>query len=560
MENLPARSRPLIAYQILCFASVTLFLWCVSVSAKAAQPETGDDALNDSPPNIIFIMTDDMGYSDLGCYGSEIQTPNLDGLANGGVRFSQFYNTSRCSPTRSSLMTGLYSHQAGMGLLTKDEGPLNPGFRGRLMQRCVTVAEVLRPLGYQNIVTGKWHMGDAKKEWWPLARGFDRFYGCPEGGGFFFRPSSWQQPRHIARDNTIIYDSENDPPEGWYATDAFTDEGIKYVAEAVEAKKPFFWYLAYNAPHFPLQAKPDDIAKYRGKYKDGWDKIRERRYQKLIALGLIDTNWKLSKRGDGIPAWDTLSEKQKDAQDERMAIYAGMVDCVDQNVGKIVAALKKMGVYENTLIVFLHDNGGQSGPALMGSNNGKGPAGTAESEVYYGTCWANVSDTPFRKYKNFIHEGGISTPLIAHWPGGIDASMDGQIATQPAHLIDLMTTCVDISGASYPDTFNGHKIIPMQGKSLLPILQGKPFTREKAIFFEHNGNRGVRHGKWKLVALNHKPWELYDMEADRTEQNNLAAKMPKKVDAISEMYSKWAQRSFVNKAKRLQQKKIKEKR
>lgn len=502
-------------------------------------------------PNIIVIMTDDMGYSDLGCYGSEIETPNLDGLAGDGVRFSQFYNTSRCSPTRSSLMTGLYSHQAGMGLLTTDEGVRNPGFRGRLMDRCVTIAEVLSPQGYQNIITGKWHMGDARKEWWPLGRGFDRFYGCPQGGGFFFRPSSWKQERFVVRDSEIIYDKKNDPPEGWYATDAFTDEGIKFVEEAVKVKKPFFWYLAYNAPHFPLQAKPEDIAKYRGKYLAGWDQIRKERYQKLVKLGLIDETWKLSPRGEGIPPWDTLSEKEKDAQDERMAIYAAMIDCVDQNVGKIVTALKEMGVYENTLILFLHDNGGQSGPALMGSNNGKGAPGTAESEVYYGTCWANVSDTPFRKYKNFIHEGGIATPLIAHWPKGIAASMNGRIATEPTHLIDLMKTFVEISGATYPKTFEGHEIIPMEGESLLPLLQGKPFQREKPIFFEHQENRGARQGKWKLVALKGKPWELYDLQADRTELNNLAAQRPEKVKAMSALYHDWAKRCFVTKKKKV---------
>lgn len=520
----------------------------VLIFASLSMTSAGE--VENTRPNIIVILTDDMGYSDLGCYGSEIETPNLDGLASNGVRFSQFYNTSRCSPTRSSLMTGLYSHQAGMGLLTTDEGPNNPGYRGRLMERCVTIAEVLRPQGYQNIITGKWHMGDAKKEWWPLGRGFDRFYGCPQGGGFFFRPSSWKQERHIARDNEIIYDKKTDPPEGWYATDAFTEEGIQYVEEAVEAERPFFWYLAYNAPHFPLQAKPEDIAKYRGKYLAGWDQIREERYQKLVKLGLIEETWKLSPRGEGIPAWDTLSEKEKEAQDERMAIYAGMVDCVDQNVGKIVTALKEMGAYENTLILFLHDNGGQSGPALMGSNNGKGAAGTAESEVYYGTCWANVSDTPFRKYKNLIHEGGIATPLIAHWPKGIAASMNGQIATEPTHLIDLMRTFVDISGATYPKTFEGHEIIPMEGESLLPLLQGKPFERERPIFFDHQRNRGVRQGQWKLVALKGKPWELYDMQADRTELNNLAAQMPEKVKAMAALYDAWAERCFVIKKKK----------
>lgn len=501
-------------------------------------------------PNIIVIMTDDMGYSDLGCYGSEIETPNLDGLAGEGIRFSQFYNTSRCSPTRSSLMTGLYSHQAGMGLLTTDEGPQNPGYRGRLMERCVTIAEVLRPQGYENIITGKWHMGDARKEWWPLGRGFDRFYGCPQGGGFFFRPSSWKAERFVVRDNEIIYDKKTDPPEGWYATDAFTDEGIKYVEDSVEKEKPFFWYLAYNAPHFPLQAKPEDVEKYRGKYLAGWDKIREERYQKLIKLGLIEESLKLSPRGKGIPAWETLLDEEKESQDERMAVYAAMIDCIDQNVGKIVTALKDMGVYENTLILFLHDNGGQSGPALMGCNNGKGVPGTAESEVYYGTCWANVSDTPFRMYKNFIHEGGIATPLIAHWPRGIVASMNGQITTEPTHLIDLMKTFVEISGATYPKTFQGYEILPTEGESLLPLLQNKPFHREDPIFFEHQGNRGARQGKWKLVAPKGKPWELYDMQADRTEQNNLAGQRPGKVKAMGALYQDWAKRCFITKKKK----------
>ncbi|MDB4300687.1 arylsulfatase [bacterium] len=524
----------------------------VSLLVSLSMASAGE--AENTRPNIIVILTDDMGYSDLGCYGSEIETPNLDELAKDGVRFSQFYNTSRCSPTRSSLMTGLYSHQAGMGLLTTDEGPQNPGFRGRLMERCVTIAEVLRPQGYQNIITGKWHMGDAKKEWWPLARGFDHFYGCPQGGGFFFRPSSWKQERHIARDNEVIYDKTNNPPADWYATDAFTDEGIKHLEKAVEVKKPFFWYLAYNAPHFPLQAKPEDIAKYRGKYRGkylaGWDKLREARYQKLRSLGLIDPTWKLSPRGKGIPAWDTLSDEEKEVQDERMAIYAAMIDCIDQNVGKIVTSLKEMGVYDNTLILFLHDNGGQSGPALMGSNDGKGAPGTAESEVYYGTCWANLSDTPFRKYKNFIHEGGISTPLIAHWPQGIASSMAGQITKEPTHLIDLMRTFVEISGATYPETFKGHQIIPMEGKSLLPLLQNKPFQRDSPIFFEHKGNRGARQGRWKLVALTGKPWELYDMEADRTELNNLAVKMPEKVKAMTALYQDWTKRSFVTKKRK----------
>ncbi|CAA6692476.1 MULTISPECIES: arylsulfatase [unclassified Lentimonas] len=506
-------------------------------------------------PNIIVILTDDMGYSDLGCYGSEIETPNLDQLAADGIRFSSFYNTSRCSPTRSSLMTGLYSHQAGMGLLTRDEGEQNPGYRGRLMERCVTIAEVLAPKGYRSIVTGKWHLGD-RKEWWPLARGFDRFYGCPQGGGFFFRPSSWTQTRSIVRGDKVLYDQEKDPPAGWYATDAFTDEGIAYVKEAVEEEKPFFWYLAYNAPHYPLQAKPADIAKYRGRYLKGWDVIRKERYERLVELSLIDGHTKLSPRAPNVPAWDSLTDVEKDTQDLRMAIYAAMIDCVDQNIGKIIAELKAMDVYDNTLILFLHDNGAQAydnrdkGRSHLGSNKTDGVPGTAESEVYYGTCWANVSDVPFRKHKGLIHEGGISSPLIAHWPKGIDASMQGQIAREPSHLIDIMASAVEISGATYPETYKGHSIIPLEGESLVPVFHGQSLERDEPIFFEHIGNRGVRQGEWKLVAMRGKKWELYNMETDRTELNNLATEMPEKVGAMSTLYRAWAERAFVEKSRK----------
>ncbi len=528
----------------------------VGISILAGWSCSNGDRYQKEKPNVIIIMTDDMGYSDVGCYGSEIKTPNLDGLAEKGIRFSQFYNTSRCCPTRTSLMTGLYAHHAGMGLMTDDEGPNNPGYRGRLMERCVTIAEVLSPTGYLCIQTGKWHLGHKKKEWWPVGRGFDRSYSCPQGGGFYFRPSSFKVERLVVRGDEVLYSPKKDPPQGWYATDAYTDEGLKYVEEAVKDKKPFFWYLAYNAPHFPLQAKPEDIAKYRGKYKVGWDKIRQQRYEKLIELGLIDSKWKLSPRDSLIPAWGTLSEKQKDEQDERMAIYAAMIDCVDQNVGKIIDKLKELNAFDNTLILFLHDNGGQSGwpptrieasaGGAMGSNKGKGAPGTAESDVYYGTCWANVSDVPFRKYKALIHEGGIATPLIAHWPKGIDEAMTGKIAHEPTHLIDIMSTCLDMTGATYPETHEGNEIIPMEGRSLLPILQGKPFHRDAPLFFEHMGNRGIRQGKWKLVGDKGTPWELYDLDADRTELNDMAAELPEKVKELSALYDAWADQSFVN--------------
>jgi arylsulfatase len=431
--------------------------------------------------------------------------------------------------------------------MLKDEGPDHPGYRGRLMERCVTIGEVLGQAGYRTIQTGKWHVGDKDKGWWPPARGFDRCYSCPQGGGFFFRPSAFRLERTVIRGNDVLYDRENDPPEDWYATDAWTEEGLRYVREAVEQKKPFLWYLAHNAPHYPLKAKPEDIAKYRGKYRIGWDAIRRQRYEKLLQLGIIDPGWQLSPREEGIPAWDTLSEEEKDEQDLRMATYAAMIDCVDQNVGKIVAALKDLKVYENTLILFLHDNGGCDEGGVLGRNTGEGVCGTAESFAQYGKCWANVSDTPFRKYKKFIHEGGTSTPLIAHWPNGIKADLDGTLINEPAHLIDLMATCVDLSGAAYPETFAGNEIIPMEGVSLNPVFQGRPLNREVPLFFEHMGNRGVRRGQWKIVAVKGAPWELYDMQADRTELHNLAAEFPEKVKELSALYDAWADRCLVKK-------------
>ncbi|MDP6046543.1 MAG: arylsulfatase [Phycisphaerae bacterium] len=517
----------------------------IGAAAIAGARFAGAAPKGKSKPNIILIMTDDMGFSDLGCYGSEISTPNLDALASGGLKFTQFYNTGRCCPTRASLLTGLYPHQAGVGHMNRDRGPQHPGYRGRLTKRCVTIAEVLNPAGYFTFTTGKWHVGAKEKSHWPIGRGFKRSYSCPQGAGFYFSMKTAQMFRQIVRGDKVIYDKKNDMPDGWYSTDAWTDEGLKFAAEAAGQGKPFFWYLAHNAPHWPLQAKPQDIAKYRGKYKIGWDEIRKRRYAKLIKLGMIDKSWPLSPRGKGVPAWDTLSEKQKDNQDLRMATYAAMIDSVDQNVGKIVKKLKELGQYENTLIMFLQDNGGCAEGGNLGSNAGKGVCGTAGSFSKYGACWANASNTPFRRYKHWVHEGGAGTPLVAHWPEGIAAGLRGKLITEPSHLVDLMATCVDISGAEYPKTFKGAKIIPAQGKSLRPLLAGEKFDRGGAIYFEHEGNRAVRLGKWKIVSIHRGKWELYDMSADRTELNDLSAKMPDKLGEMIALYDAWSKRALV---------------
>ena len=497
------------------------------------------------PPNIVLIMTDDMGYSDLGCFGSEIETPNIDGLAEKGLRFTQFYNASRCCPTRASLLTGLYAHQTGIGNMMEDRGPAHPGYRGHLSKSCLTIAEVLAPNDYRTIQTGKWHLGDKKKEWWPLARGFDRCFGSPAGGGFYFRPSGFRLSRFVVRNHEVVYTMQKDPPEGWYTTDAYTDEGLAFVREAIEDKKPFFWYCAYNAPHYPLKAKAEDISKYRGRYQKGWDVIRERRYERLVELGIIDRSSPLSPREAGIPAWDTLTDEQKDEQDLRMATYAAMIDCVDQNVGKIVKQLSTLGVLDNTIILFLHDNGGCDAGGVLGQNKGSGQCGTVDSEAYYGKCWANVSNTPFRKYKSFIHEGGIATPLVIQWPAGIDSSLQGSLVTTPSHIVDVMATCVDVSGARYPATTNDGSILPLEGVSLTPIFKHEELAREQPLFFEHGKCKGVRSGEWKLVAAKKGPWELYNLTNDRTEQHDLANDLPKLVEQLEAAYAEWAERCWV---------------
>ena len=504
--------------------SLLIGILCGNIHAAEKNSDT-------SRPNIIVIMTDDMGFSDVGCYGGEVETPHLNRLAAQGLRFTQFYNTSKCMTTRASLLSGLYSTQS---------------YRNRrLSDNCVTIAETLQPAGYHTIQTGKWHLGSENKKWWPTGRGFDRCFGCPAGGGFYFRPSAFNQPRSVVRGEEVIYSQKIDPPKGWYTTDAYTDEGLAYVREAVEKKKSFFWYLAYNAPHWPLRAKPEDIAKYRGKYKAGWDVLRQQRYQRMVEMGIIHPESKLSPREKSVPAWTSLSEKEKDVQDLRMATYAAMVDCVDQNVGKIVAKLKELDVYDDTLLLFLSDNGADSSGGAMGENRGKGVCGTAESFAFTGACWANVSNAPFRKYKTYSLEGGISSPLIAHWPKGIVADVRGSLVSQPTHLIDIMSTCVDVTDASYPTTFKNRAITPMEGTSLKPAFTGQAFKREAPLYFNYSQGRAVRDGNWKLVSHARNSWQLYDMTSDRTELRDLSAKLTDRVRKMAQQWKELEQRCRV---------------
>ncbi len=489
-------------------------------------------------PNIVCILVDDMGFSDISCYGGEIPTPNIDALARNGVRFTQFYNTGRCCPTRASLLTGLYSHQTGIGLMTGDQKV--EGYRGFLNDRCATAAELLRDAGYFTAHTGKWHVGHREQSMWPLQRGFDRFYGIVEGGGFYFKV---KEGRTVKEGNDTIFSVSQQPPAGWYTTGVWTEQGIRFVDEALAAKKPFFLYVAHNAPHFPLQAPEEEIARYRGKFKAGWQKLRDARHQRQIEAGIVNKEWPLAPWPDAPPVWDSLSAEEQDRFDHLMAIYAAVMDRLDRSIGQLVSALKERGVLDNTLLVFLSDNGGTAEGGPRGRSEGPEPLGSAESDVFYGRGWATVSNTPFRRYKRFCHEGGISTPLIVHWPAQIREG--GALRHQVGHVIDLVPTFLDAAGAKYPAEHNGKPLIPLEGRSLTPAFAGQPIERD-ALFWEHEGNAAVRSGDWKLVRAGRgASWELYNLKTDRTEMNNLAQEEPERVKDLTSRWMAWAQRAHV---------------
>jgi arylsulfatase len=510
-------------------------LFVATMFAMAMTGQGAGTEMTTVKPNIVVILCDDMGYSDIGCFGSEIPTPNLDKLAADGLRFSQFYNTGRCCPTRAALLTGLYSHQAGVGHMVEDRGV--DGYRGDLNKRCVTMAEVLKPAGYSTYAVGKWHVtkqvnpkDESEKFNWPVQRGFDHYFGIIAGAGDYFHPNS------LTRDNERI-----EAPEGFYTTDGFVDNAIKFINGGPK-DKPFFLYCAFNAPHFPLMAPADEIAKFRGKYKIGWDKLRAQRNAKQIEIGLLDKAWPVSPRPDMVKAWDALTPEQQDRFDHIMAIYAACVAHVDTAVGRLVAALKERGTLDNTLICFMSDNGGNAESGPDGKLNGANPGATG-SDVFCGQSWATLENTPFRRYKHFNHEGGIASPFIVHWPAGFAAK--NEFRQQPAHLIDIMATCVDVSGAKYPAEFGGQKIQPMEGRSLVPAFDNKPIERD-AIFWEHEGNAAVRVGDWKLVRMSRTgAWELYDMKADRVELHDLAAQQPERAKDMAAKWEAWAKRANV---------------
>ena len=521
--------------------NVTRMAFAAALGLALPQTVTAaTSAPSSDRPNFIIIMADDMGYSDLGSYGSEIETPNIDRLAANGLRFTGFYNTARCCPTRASLLTGLYSHRAGMGRMVSriDSNPKPGPYQGFLNDSSITIAEALGDAGYRTYMSGKWHVGE-KSEHWPRQRGFDRYFGLISGASSYYEIiRNQKRVRQMALDDDLW-----DPPsEGFYMTDAISDYATQFLRghHSDNPEDPFLLYVAYTAPHWPLHALPEDIAKYEGRYSQGWDTLRAERYQRMLDMGLIDERYALSDRPSRIPAWED-AENKADWQ-RRMEVYAAMIDRMDQGIGRILQTLEESGQMDNTLILFLADNGGCAESIVSRAlNNPEIPVGERGSFVAYQEPWANASNTPFRLYKQWVHEGGIASPLIAHWPDGLEKP--GSMTDQVGHVIDLMPTLLELAGISYPQTWHGHELASLDGKSLAPILAGNNREGHEKLFWEHIGNRAVRQGNWKLVfdGKNAKEWELYNLETDPTEIRNLVSRHPGKVKKLRLIWEEWAE-------------------
>lgn len=546
-------------------------------------------AQKSSPPNIILILSDDMGYSDLGCYGGEIKTPHLDGLAKSGLRYTHMYNVGHCCPSRAALMTGLYPQQTGLGWMT-DTKFEQPGYTDELNNNCVTIAEVLKSAGYSTYMTGKWHLSHNTRENgpkynWPLQRGFDKFYGILAGAGNFYDPAT------LCRGNTLITPF-NDPdyhPKSFYFTDAITDNSIEFLKEH-KSNNPFFMYVAYTAAHWPMQAPQAAIDKYKGQYAVGWDKLREQRLKKEKELGVISSKAELSP----LDTHPWIEEIDKPAMERRMETYAAMISIMDEGIGRIVDELKRQGKFENTVILFMQDNGGNAEGVGYGGPNGetrpvakdtaaarflnkdeiqynvvspttrngklvmvgkKVMAGPADTYLAYLKPWANVSNTPFIKYKNFLYEGGIATPLIIAWPAGIKTK--GAIRNNTGHAIDILPTLTDLAGVTYPKQYNDRPITPVSGISLVPSFTNKPLP-QRAVYWEHQGNKAMRMGKWKIVSggimngaygkwktFTSLPWQLFDLESDPSELKDISAKYPEQLKKMVNMWQKWAKETNV---------------
>jgi len=486
------------------FGGVRVFILAAVACVVAVVPHARLVAAEpDARPNVVLIMADDLGFSDLGCYGSEIETPNLDVLAAKGLRFSQFYNTAKCHSSRVSLLTGLYCDQAG----------------GASLSRGATIAEVMTRAGYSTSMVGKWHLTKQ-----PTDFGFERYWGHLSGATNFFTGDNtfrlngeeWSVPKML-----------NGRP--FYTTHAITDFALEFLDEAAASDKPFLLYTAFNAPHYPLQAPKEEIEKYNGRYDAGWDVLRKSRYQRQLDSGLLSQKWKLSPRPGHIPAWKSLTDEERAWEADRMEVFAAMVDVLDQNVGRLVKHLKDKGVFENTLILFCSDNGACPFERTRGKNL---KPWDPESYWTYDASWAHAGNTPFRLYKQNQHEGGISSPMIAHWPNGLKTK-PGSVTGQPGHLVDFMATFIDLAEAEYPSEIGGRKVDPLQGKSLLPIFRNETREGHEQLYFHFGSDRALRQGPWKLVSAKLGKWELYNLDEDRTELNDLSKKQPERVAAMS---------------------------
>jgi arylsulfatase A-like enzyme len=505
-------------------------------------------------PNIVLIVADDMGYSDIGCYGGEIRTPNLDRLGRSGTRMSQFYNTARCSPSRASLLTGLHPHQTGIGILASPHR--SGGYDGDLNDRCVTLAEVLGGAGYATSLSGKWHLSASvwkPSNSWPTRRGFDEFFGTLSGGGSYYDPPT------LRRGEADASAEARDP--AFFYTDAITDHAVGFIRRQAGAHRPFFAYVAYTAPHWPLHAPEEDVAGYDGVYDAGWDELRGRRLRRLRAEGLLGAESPLSTRDPTQPPWDAVPHKAWEAR--RMRVYAAQVERMDRGAGRILDQLVASGIRDDTIVVFLSDNGGCAETLPLGSPEefrakreivpaatrngahlrvGNDPGidpGPEDTYASYGVAWANLSNTPFRLYKRWVHEGGIATPFLVHWPAGGLAG--GRIVRTAFQLTDVLPTLLDAVGVDYPRQYRGREVPPPEGRSMLPALRGAP-APDAALFWEHLGNAAVRRGRWKLVREHRGRWELYDMDGDRSEVNDLADRHPGLVTELAAEYQQWAGR------------------
>ena len=518
--------------------------------------------LMNTRPNFILILADDMGYSDLGCFGSEIDTPNIDSLAKNGLRFSQMYNSARCCPSRAALLTGLNPQQTGIGHMVNDMGI--PAYQGYLNNDCATIAEVLKTNGYTTLMSGKWHVGGSynllDENTWnpgdqrhptPIQRGFDQFYGIVAGAANFFHP------RTLMKNETLI---GIDPPD-FYLTDAISENAISMITKASAEDNPFFLHVAYTAPHWPLHALEEDIAKYRGTYSGGWDSLRKNRHEEQKGMGIVDKNWDISPRDSSSRPWKEAQNKEW--EDSRMATYAAMIDRMDQGIGKIVSKLKDLGEDKNTVIMFLSDNGGcaeflaedtnrpdpsqyssptRDGRSVTVGNRKDIEPGPDTTFMSYDLPWANASNTPFRRFKRWTHEGGISTPFILNWPEKISKP---SIISEATHIIDISATIYEAANARYPSEINGNATKPLEGRSFMQAVESDSWERKEPIYWEHEGSKAMRYGEWKLVSEVGHNWELYNMLEDRTELSDLLDGESDRFKEMLSSYKEWMARCEV---------------